>query len=62
MASMWFGAVKNGILEAIENEDKISMMNLSEILHQHAITSAIRHQANLRHCATANSRYFNQLN
>ena len=37
-------------------------MNSSEILHQHAITSAIRHQTNLKHCAAANSRYFNHLN
>ena len=42
-------AVKNGILEA-------------EILHQHAITSVIRHQTNWRHCAAANSRYSDQLN
>ena len=41
-------SVKNGILEAIENNDKTSIMNLSEIFHQHAITSALRHQNNFK--------------
>ena len=35
---------KMGIFKAIENDDKTSMMHLSEILHQHAIQLAIRHQ------------------
>ena len=47
--------------KAIENDEKTSIMNLSEISHQHAITSAIRHQINLKHFAAANSRYFNYL-
>ena len=38
------------------------MMNLIEISHQHAITSAIRHQTNLKHSAATISHYFNQLN
>ena len=55
-------AVKIEIIEAIENDNNTSIMNLSEIIHQHAITSPIRHQINLKLCAAANSRYFNQLN
>ena len=37
-------------------------MNLSEILHKRAIKLTLRHQTTLKHCAAADSRYFNQLN
>ena len=37
---------------------KTSIMNLSEILH---LTSAIRHQINLKHYAAVSSRYLNKL-
>ena len=49
-------------MDSIENEEKKSIMNLSEILHKRAIKLTLRHQTTLKHCATADSRYFNQLN
>ena len=53
---------QTGIPEAIENEEKTQIMNLSEILHKIAIKSAVRHQTTLKHCAAVDARYFNKLN
>ena len=58
---MWLWCRQNGIPEVMENEEKTSLINLSEILPKRAISSSVRLQTTLNHCAVADLRFLARL-